>query len=97
MRISKERKLYQRAISAWDKQLQMQVAIEEMSELTHVLCKALRDRSTVGKEKKIAEEIADVEIMLGQLKEMSPTIRSLSATHKKVKLDRLEKMLEGSE
>ena len=43
---------------------QMVVAMEEMSELTKELCKAYRGN---GNPENIAEEIADVEIMLQQL------------------------------
>ena len=45
--------------------MQITVAFEEMSELQKELCKYLRGR---GSFEHIAEEIADVEIMLEQLK-----------------------------
>ena len=43
---------------------QMAMAVEEMSELTKELCKYRRGRNNV---ESIAEEIADVQIMLRQL------------------------------
>jgi hypothetical protein len=44
---------------------EMVVAIEELSELTKELCKDMRDQ---GDEEAIAEEMADVEIVLAHLK-----------------------------
>lgn len=54
----------QKAIDTYGYDLQKQVAIEEMSELTKEICKDFR-----GKENRenIIEEIADVDIMLTQL------------------------------
>lgn len=54
----------QKAIDTYGYDLQKQVAIEEMSELTKEICKDFR-----GKDNKdnIIEEIADVDIMLTQL------------------------------
>ena len=45
--------------------LQLVVVIEELSELQKELCKSLRDKTNIDN---IIEEIADVEIMLEQLK-----------------------------
>ena len=45
--------------------LQLAVAVEELSELQKELCKSLRDKTNVDN---IVEEIADVTIMLEQLK-----------------------------
>jgi len=57
--------LYLRAIDLWGRDAQIIMAIEEMAELTDKLTKFLRGRevSLNG----IAEEIADVRIMLEQL------------------------------
>ena len=56
--------LYKKAITTYGGESQRRVAIEEMSELTKELCKWDR-----GQENRlhIAEEIADVKIMLEQL------------------------------
>lgn len=48
---------------------QMTVAIEEMSELTKALCKFCRGNHSFGVTDNIAEEIADVRIMLNQIEE----------------------------
>lgn len=53
-----------RALEAFGEEAQMVMAIEEMSELTKELCKHRRGRDNV---EAIAEEIADVEIMLRQM------------------------------
>lgn len=52
------------ALEAFGAEAQMVMAIEEMSELTKELCKHRRGRDNV---EAIAEEIADVEIMLQQM------------------------------
>mgnify|MGYP002674828771 CR=1 FL=1 len=53
-----------RALEAFGAEAQVVMAIEEMSELTKELCKHRRGRDNV---EAIAEEIADVEIMLRQM------------------------------
>ena len=52
------------ALKAFGAEAQMVMAIEEMSEMTKELCKHRRGRDNV---EAIAEEIADVEIMLCQM------------------------------
>ena len=54
----------QKAIETYGADLQKQVAIEEMSELTKEICKDFRGK---GNRENILEEIADVTIMLSQL------------------------------
>lgn len=56
---------YVEAVRAYGKQSQLVMAMEEMSELTKELSKNLRGADN---SKALAEEIADVEIMLEQLK-----------------------------
>ncbi|MEG0306148.1 MAG: hypothetical protein RR612_11855 [Oscillospiraceae bacterium] len=57
--------LLQKAISTYGTNSQLDMAVEEMSELTKEICKRKK-----GKENRaeILEEIADVKIMLEQLK-----------------------------
>lgn len=57
--------LYNKAIETFGEESQRRVAIEEMSELTKELCKWDRN---CGNKLHIAEEIADVTIMLEQLR-----------------------------
>lgn len=54
----------QAALETFGKELQVTMAIEEMSELTKELCKNSRGQENTTH---IAEEIADVEIMLQQM------------------------------
>ena len=54
----------QKAIDTYGADLQKQVAIEEMAELTKEICKDFRGK---GNREHILEEIADVKIMLSQL------------------------------
>ena len=57
--------IYWEAIAKFGIDSQLNVAVEEMSELTKEICKNNRGFKNVNH---IAEEIADVEIMLEQLK-----------------------------
>lgn len=57
--------IYRAALETFGARAQVLMAIEEMSELTKELCKNDRGRENAAH---IAEEIADVEIMLGQMK-----------------------------
>lgn len=61
----KSDEIYRAALEAFGARAQVLMAIEEMSELTKELCKNDRGRENATY---IAEEIADVEIMLGQMK-----------------------------
>ena len=56
--------LYQRALRVWGKDPQMLQVIEEMSELTKEICKYIRGNDN---EIEIAEEVADVMIMIEQI------------------------------
>lgn len=58
-------KIYLKAIELYGIKAQEEVAIEEMSELTKEIVKSWRGKEN---EVELAEEIADVEIMLEQLK-----------------------------
>lgn len=68
-----EKEIYKLAIEKWGEDLQMVMAIEEFSELQKVICKVIRgpeEKLQALYAKDIFEEIADCEIMIGQLKEM---------------------------
>ena len=65
MEKQQEYKIYNEAIEFFGDLSQKVMVIEEMSELTKELCKDLRDRGNV---ENIADELADVEITLAQLK-----------------------------
>lgn len=60
-----ETEVLQRALDTYGSTLQIAMVFEEMSELQKELCKYLRGKYSPAN---IAEEIADVEIMLEQMK-----------------------------
>ena len=62
----KRKYLYQKAIAQWGEQAQVDICIEECAELIHALSKLKRGSKT-GLQGCI-EEIADVYIMLGQIR-----------------------------
>lgn len=59
------RDTYNEAVKAYGKQSQLIMAMEEMAELTKELSKSIRGQKNTAA---ISEEMADVEIMLEQLK-----------------------------
>lgn len=83
-----KKELYEKAFKKWG-DLQIVVAIEEMSELQKELCKALRGNYNLPE---INEEVADVEIMLEQIKQIFRLGIAVEVT-KENKLKRLEERL----
>lgn len=84
-------KIYKKALDKWGKIPQVIILFEEMAELQKELSKNLRGKDNIDS---IAEEIADVEIMLEQMKllfEIDLDVRK----HKMFKLERLEERLRG--
>mgnify|MGYP006928124888 CR=1 FL=1 len=69
--------------------MQTVMVFEEMAELQKELCKSLRGQDNRGH---IAEEIADVRIMLDQMEILHDCAEDVD-TWRKVKLGRLEKRL----
>lgn len=63
-----ERRTFCAALSRYGAQAQITMVFEEMAELQDVLCKFLRGRVDGDTLANIAEEMADVEIMLDQMK-----------------------------
>ena len=62
-----ERKIFCAALRRYGAQAQITMVFEEMAELQDVLCKFLRGRVDGATLANIAEEIADVGIMLDQM------------------------------
>lgn len=85
-----EKNIYRQAIEKWGAEGQITMVFEEMAELQKELCKYLRGgyKSIYD----IAEEIADVEIMLEQMKLLFGIEEGVER-HKKLKLQRLEERL----
>ncbi len=86
------RAVCKKAIQMYGKESQILMAMEEMSELQKELCKNYR-----GQENRtcIAEEIADVEIMLEQMKILF-AVRKQSEKFLEFKLSRLQERLEAA-
>lgn len=84
-----EKQIYKQAIEKWGTDAQILMVFEEMSELQKELCKNWRGKNNA---EQIAEEVADVEIVLAQLKMIygiSGTVRQF----RDEKLVRLEQRL----
>lgn len=78
----KEENLYQKAASLWGFDFQVRMMLEKMAELQVELLHVLRSKESI---EAVMEELADVEIMLGQMKIIFPSIEAI----KKKKLERL--------
>ena len=77
------------AVYIFGKHSQMQMAIEEMSELTKAICKYFRypmDKEVI---ENIVEEIADVQIMIDQMKMIFDDTTNIE----RKKRERLEKLI----
>ena len=61
---TEDRKIFRKALDTFGADMQVLVAIEELSELQKELCKNRRGREN---QTNIAEEIADVQIMIEQM------------------------------
>lgn len=85
-----EMSILQRAITKWGEEAQTKMVLEEMSELQKEICKRWRGKDNT---REIAEEIADVEIMLDQLKLMLGIEYHVSQ-YREQKLQRLWQRLE---
>lgn len=85
--------IYRTALDKWGAAAQILMVMEEMAELQKELCKNCRGRENASC---IAEEIADVEIMLEQMKLLFE-VDELVKEFKGVKLRRLKARLEGND
>lgn len=85
----KGKQLYENAIKKWGVSLQLIMIIEEMSELTKEIVKVLRGKTD---SEKLSEEMADVEIMLEQIRVMFDNSRTIEK-YKNKKLRRLSKLV----
>jgi len=85
--MDKKNSIYKEALDAWGENLQITLAQEECAELIHALCKFKRTGQTVD----VIEEIADVLIMMEQMKLIFGEWHVDNAV--KRKLDRLEERI----
>lgn len=79
---SEELKIFRNALQTFGMQAQILMVLEEMAELQKELCKYLRNGES--DDCRIAEELADVEIMLDQMKLLFGTGRVQREREKKV-------------
>lgn len=86
-----DKELYRIALETWGPDAQTVMVFEEMSELQKELCKHARGKDN---QDHIAEEIADVLIMLEQMMILH-NCEDLVFQYKQEKKNRLEKRLRG--
>lgn len=94
MTTEERRALLDRAITAYGAPAQMDMAVEEMAELTKALCKVKRVSCAAEAKavlENVVEEMADVQIMLDQLRII---FGRSTAEAKEYKLERLKKRLD---
>ena len=92
MAIEEMMTIFEKALETYGADLQKQVAIEEMAELTKEICKDFRGK---GDREHIIEEIADVDIMLQQLMIMYDITTEEMLNAVGTKIIRLSKRLKG--
>lgn len=80
--------IYQRAVEAWGVQSQLGLVQEECAELIKDISKVTRGKKTI---RDLAEETADVELMLGQLRFIIGD-EAVDA-QKQIKIARVERLL----
>ncbi len=90
--LMEKQKIYETAIATFGSEKQIIMLFEEMSELQKELCKHFRGKT---REDWISEEIADVEIMLEQIK-LIFNIENEVQEMKEFKIDRLRETLENA-
>ena len=86
------KKVYQAALRKWGADLQTMMAVEEMSELTKEICKIKRGKIDLDA---LADEIADVTIMLEQLREIYG-LNDAVCDHMDAKILRLQSRVGGA-
>ncbi|WP_242957602.1 hypothetical protein [Clostridium cochlearium] len=87
----RNKEIYKKAISKYGLYAQIDMVFEEMSELQKELCKFKRGKSNISN---IAEEIADVKIMLEQMA-LAFDIEDKVELQKDLKIKRLEERIKG--
>lgn len=86
--VTEERTL-ENAIHQYGNEAQTKMLLEEMAELQKEICKRWRGKDNL---EEIADEVADVEIMLAQTK-MIFGIEDAVARHRRMKIERLAQRL----
>lgn len=86
--------LYQKVIDTWGRKSQMEMLQEEATELALATRKLIRNAGPETS-KNFASEIADVEIMIEQMKFMYPSLENNVLSEKEFKLNRLKNRVEN--
>jgi NTP pyrophosphatase (non-canonical NTP hydrolase) len=84
--------LYKEVINKWGIDSQMLQLAEESLELSHAILKMRRKREKIDD---VAEEIADVQIMIEQLHIIHDDLKEKVETMRKIKLERLKNRVRG--
>ena len=85
----KEWEILSAAVATWGQDAQAKMLLEEMAELQKEICKAWRGKDNTVE---IAEEVADVEVMLAQIK-MIFGIDTSVGVYRDAKIERLRQRL----
>lgn len=96
-----EKKILQAAIDKWGGDMQVRMALEEMAELSKALLKfgrasdnhADEQQQLIDRYENVLEEIADVQIMLDQMRLLYGGNGVRLAYYRQLKLDRLKNKL----
>jgi len=89
-----EKDLYTKALEVWGEEAQIKMVLEELSELSLSILHYYRGKCSL---QDIASEVADVEIMVGQLKIIFPELEGHAKCLKDYKLQRLEERFNDPE
>jgi NTP pyrophosphatase (non-canonical NTP hydrolase) len=90
------KEIFEKAIEVWGVRSQLEMAQEESTELALAIRKFIRQQNDEKFDDMIGE-IADVEIMISQLKLMFPAIQEKVDTMKSFKINRLkERIIEAT-
>lgn len=90
MKKSTNIEVYQEAIDCWGVEMQLLVAIEESSELAVAISHYMRSKSDASLTD-LAEEMADVEIMIDQLKYIFKD-KGIESTIEQVKTEKIQRL-----
>ncbi|GAB0155924.1 hypothetical protein CHRYSEOSP005_11860 [Chryseobacterium sp. Alg-005] len=102
MNLENRQEVYQMAVDKWGHVAQMEMLQEEATELAQAALKlALSARKFMRKDtqetfKNLASEMADVEIMIEQMKFMFPSINPMIEDQKNFKVNRLKNRVENN-
>ena len=94
MEIEQRKEIYQRVIDTWGARSQLEMAQEEATELALAIRRLIRGKDNAMQE--LVGEIADVEIMIEQIKYMNPECVSVIEKTKTFKLNRLTERLNNN-